>query len=85
MIIVFKILGWTHNTMQHHLCMGRYPILTYLGSFSVSPCIHIVKPPLLINAYFRPNAFAVYTSTTIYDFVADSPAEMHMWIGGIVE
>ena len=33
--------------------------------------------------YYRPNAFAVITAGRVFTFVAESPASMHRWIGGI--
>ena len=37
-----------------------------------------------VLVYFcRPNSFAIYTANRIYDFVADSSGEMHMWIGAL--
>ncbi len=47
-------------------------------------CAILVQLKFTIILLRRPNSFVVYTSTRIFDFMADSPAEMHMWIGGIV-
>lgn len=33
--------------------------------------------------FCRPNSFAIYTANRIYDVVADSSGEMHMWIGAL--
>ena len=41
----------------------------------------------MYNYYFpfflcRPNAFAVITPSRVFNLIADTSAEMHMWIGG---
>lgn len=55
----------------------------------------LLLPPLLLPYFLpfllpfpssfliRPNTFAVITATRVFNLVADSSAEMHMWIGGL--
>lgn len=34
--------------------------------------------------FFRPNSFAVITVGRVFNLVAESPAAMHQWIGGVL-
>lgn len=53
---------------------------TVMQGYFIAVCITYV---CTYTVFCRPNSFAIYTANRIYDFVADSSGEMHMWIGAL--
>lgn len=48
------------------------------------PFLYKSSPLCVCVCFFRPNSFAVITVGRVFNLVAESPAAMHQWIGGVL-